>query len=94
MAQLSFAQWIGSLIAGNAGAKVVKIANGYYDTGVVVRAAESVDQLVMTVRMEDRTFTPLETLMVEVLIDLAGFKGRAEAAEAYAVYLRQYSLGC
>ncbi len=85
--KMKFGEWIGAVIAGNAGAKVMKIGNSYFDMAAIQKAAEAFDPLIMTAQLEGRKLTPLESLMVEILISQAGWKNMAEAVESYQRHL-------
>lgn len=89
MSKMSFGEWMGAVITGNTSARVMKIANSYFETDAVVRAAKEVDRVVITAQMEGRKLSPFESLMMEILFDLAAWKGAKEANESYQRYLKK-----
>ena len=88
MAKMTFGEWLGAVIEGNTSAKVMKIANSYFETDAVVRAAKEVDTIALTAQMEGRKLTAFESLMLEILFDLADWKNAKEAHESYQRYLK------
>jgi hypothetical protein len=89
MSKMSFGEWMGAVIAGNTSARVMKIANSYFETDAVVRAAKEVDRVVIIAQMEGRKLSPFESLMMEILFDLADWKNAKEAHESYQRYLKE-----
>lgn len=86
--KLPFGEWLAEAIKGAVCAKVTKIGGAYFDVEAVARAAAYIDRAVFHAKLEDISLNPLEMLMIEVLIDQAGFKGRAEAHQEYQAYLK------
>lgn len=75
----TFGEFISEIIAARP-AKVVKIANGYYDVPKVSEAARYIDHAIA------RELNCLDVLVVEILADLAGFSG---VKAAYAAFISQ-----
>lgn len=89
MEKMKFGEWVGACIAGHSGAKVVKVANSYFDTEALVEAARQIDTVVWEAQMEQRKLTRFESVMVEILFDLAGWKDLKTAQESYQRYLNK-----
>lgn len=70
----TFGEFVSEIIATRPG-ELMKIANGYYNVLQVAETARYIDYAMF------RELNPLETLMVEVLVDLAGFSD-VKAAKA------------
>lgn len=77
----TFGEFISEIIAARP-AELMKIANGYYNVLKVAETARYIDYAVF------RELNPLETLMVEVLVDLAGF---VDIKAAKAEFISQLS---
>lgn len=88
MTKMQFGEWVGAVIAGNSGCKVMKVGYDYFEMDAIVKAAKSIDDAIRTARLEERSLTPLESLMVEVLFSLAGWKGVKDAHQSYQRYLK------
>lgn len=89
MAKMKFGEWVGAVIKGNSGAKVIKVANSYFETDALEAAAKAIDSAVFEAQMESRKLSPLESFAIEVLFDLADWKGPKEAHESYQRYLKE-----
>lgn len=84
---MKFGEWVGAAIAGNAGAKVMKIGYSHFNTDAVVSAAKCIDAVALGAQIGGQ-LTPFETLMIEILFDLAGWSSPKEANESYQRYLK------
>lgn len=78
----TFGEFISEIIADRTGT-VMKIANGYYNVPQVAEAARYIDYAMF------RELNPLEALMVEVLVDLAGFSDVTAARAAFISQLTE-----
>lgn len=72
----TFGEFISEIIAARP-AKVMKIANGYYNVAQVAEVARFIDYAMF------RDLNPLEALMVEILVDAAGFSDVKAAKAAF-----------
>jgi hypothetical protein len=85
--KMQFGRWLGAKIASN-GVKVTKIANSYFNTLALVQAGESIDRTAVMARLDGQPMSALEMLMVEILLDVAGFKTAIDAHTDYQLYLK------
>ena len=85
--KMTFGEWTGAVIAGNSGAKVVRVDAGFFNVDGLKRIAESIDKAVLVAQMEGRKLEPLESFAMEVLFALAGWEDLAKAKESYQRHL-------
>lgn len=78
----TFGEFISEIIAARP-AELMKIANGYYNVLQVAETARYIDYAMF------RELNPLEVLMVEVLVDLAGFSDVKTANTAFISQLTE-----
>lgn len=86
--QLTFGEWVGEVIAGNAGAKLIRVDAGYFDVEGLKSIAKSIDQAVFMAQLEGRKLTPLESFAMEVLFAVADWKDINAATASYQRYLK------
>lgn len=84
--KMTFGEWVGANIKGNAGAKLVRVDAGHFDVEGLVRIAESIDRTVLMAQLEGRKLTPLESFAMEVLFAMGAWKDLKEATESYQRY--------
>jgi len=84
--KMQFGKWLGTKIA-STDVKVLKVADSYFNTVALVQAAESIDQSARLASLGGLTWTALEMLMIEILLDVAGFKTALDAHASYQRYL-------
>jgi hypothetical protein len=87
--KMTFGQWVGLNIKGNATAKLMRVDAGHFQVDGLVHIAESMDQAVFMAQLEGRKLTPLESFAVEVLIALGGWNNLKEAREAFKQHIER-----
>lgn len=85
--KMTFGEWTGAVIEGNAGGKVVRVDAGFFNVDGLKRTAANIDQTIFMAQLENRKLTPIESFAMEVLFAMADWKGVKEANESYQRYL-------
>jgi hypothetical protein len=86
--KMTFGEWTGAVIAGNAGSKLVRVDAGHFEVEGLKRIAANIDQTVFMAQLEGRKLTPIESFAMEVLFAMADWKNTKEAHESYQRYLK------
>jgi uncharacterized protein YbjT (DUF2867 family) len=89
MTKMTFGEFVGSVIAGHSGATVAKVGNDFFNMDSLVDAAKGIDTVILTAQLEDRKLSAFESVMVEILLSLGGWKDVARAQESYKRYLNK-----
>ena len=87
--KMTFGEWTGAVIAGNAGTKLVRVDAGHFNVDGLQRIAKTIDQAIFMAQLEGRKLTSLESFAMEVLFATAGWKDLAEARESYQRHLKK-----
>lgn len=85
--KMSFGEWVGAAVKGNAGGTLVRVDGGYFKVEALQRIAASIDSAVFMAQMESRKLSPLEGFAMEVLFQMAQWQTLDEARESYKRYL-------
>lgn len=63
--------------------KAMQLGRHHYNYSDLAIAAEELDAIVTRCKISERTMTPFETILLDILIDAAGFSSRDEFSNAY-----------
>ncbi|MBT9139332.1 MAG: hypothetical protein DDT31_01916 [Syntrophomonadaceae bacterium] len=86
--KMTFGEWTGDAIAGNASAKLIRVNAGYFEGECLKRVSKNIDEAILKAHLEGRKLSPIESFAMEVLFAVAGWEGPKEADESYQRYLK------